>query len=80
MFRTGCTFVAAALLFGCSSVSKTYGGPKNGQGRIVVLWEKGYPDAFDHGYHVSLDNEPIGILKTGTSSMLIVPLAATSFL
>jgi hypothetical protein len=75
MFRTVCTFVAAALLFGCaatrdgldySSVSKTYGGPKNGQGRIVVLWEKGYPDALDHGYHVSLDNEPIGILKTGT--------------
>ena len=75
MFRTVCTFVAAAFLFGCaatrdgldySSVSKTYGGPKNGQGRIVVLLEKGYAGPFDHGYPVSLDNEPIGELKTGT--------------
>ncbi len=76
MFRTICTFVAAALLFGCaattrdgleySSVSKTYGSPKNGQGRIVVLLEKGYAGVFDHGYPVSLDNEPIGELRTGT--------------
>jgi hypothetical protein len=75
MFRNACTFAAAALLFGCAatrdgldyaSVSKTYGGPKNGQGRIVVLLEKGYAGAFDHGYPVSLDNEPIGELKTGT--------------
>jgi hypothetical protein len=75
MFRNVCTFVAAALLFGCAatrdgmdyaSLSRTYGVPKNGQGRIVVLLEKGYAGAFDHGYPVSLDNEPIGELKTGT--------------
>jgi hypothetical protein len=75
MFRNLSTLVAVALLFGCAatrdgldyaSVSKTYGGPKSGQGRIVVLWDKGFPDPFDHGYPVGLDNEPIGILKTGT--------------
>jgi Protein of unknown function (DUF2846) len=76
MFRTICTFVAAALLFGCaattrdgldySSVAKTYGGPKKGEGRIVVLLEKGYAGVFDQGYPVSLDNEPIGELRTGT--------------
>jgi hypothetical protein len=58
MFRTVCTFVAAALLFGCAatrdgmdyaSLSQTYGVPKNGQGRIVVLLEKGFAGAFDHG-------------------------------
>jgi hypothetical protein len=75
MYRTICAFVGAALLFGCAvtrdgidyaSISQTYGGPKNGQGRIVVLLEKGFAGAFDHGYPVSLDNEPIGELKTGT--------------
>ena len=75
MFRNLCTLVAAALLFGCAatrdgldyaSVSRTYGAPQKGQGRIVVLWDQGFNDALDHGYHVSLDNEPIGILRTGT--------------
>ena len=51
MFRNLCTLVAAALLFGCAatrdgldyaSVSKTYGGPQKGQGRIVVLWDQGF--------------------------------------
>jgi hypothetical protein len=65
--------IATTLLFGCArdgldfaSVSQTSGGPKNGQGRIVVLLEKGYGGVLDFGYPVSLDGEPMGELKTGT--------------
>jgi hypothetical protein len=75
MFRTVCTFVAAALLFGCaatrdgldySSVSKTYGGLKNGQGRIVLLRESAFVGSMDGGYPISLDGQSIGDLRTGT--------------
>ena len=52
--------------FGLCLGLETYGAPQKGQGRIVVLWDQGFNDALDHGYHVSLDNEPIGILRTGT--------------
>ncbi len=75
MFRTVGVVIAAAVLCGCAStrdgldfasVSQTYGGPKNGQARIVVLLEKGYAGPFDRAFPVSLDDEPIGQLKTGT--------------
>jgi hypothetical protein len=75
MLRSVWALIAASALFGCAgtrdgldyaSVSQAYGGPRNGQGRIVVLLEKGYAGPLDHGYPVSLDNEPIGELKTGT--------------
>jgi hypothetical protein len=75
MFRGVSGVIAAFVLCGCAStrdgldfaaISKTQGGPKGGQGRIVILLEKGYAGPFDRGYPVSLDNEPIGELKTGT--------------
>jgi hypothetical protein len=75
MARKVFALVATAVLFGCAagrdgldfaSVSRTSGGPKNGQGRIVVLLQKGYGGLLDYGYPVSLDGEPMGELKTGT--------------
>jgi hypothetical protein len=67
--------VVTAALSGCvtaregvdfASVSRTAGGPKAGQGRIVVLREAGYAGLIDYGYAVTLDGEPMGELKTGT--------------
>jgi hypothetical protein len=75
MFRNVCTFVAAALLFGCAgtregldfaAVSQMNGGPKKGQGRIVVLRETQVTGSMDGGYPVSLDGQPMGDLRTGT--------------
>jgi hypothetical protein len=76
MFRSVRASIATALLLsGCAStqegldfaaVSQTSGGPKNGQGRIVVLRETAFVGSMDGGYSVSLDGEPMGDLKTGT--------------
>jgi Protein of unknown function (DUF2846) len=75
MFRNGWAVIAAVLLFGCAdtregldfaAVSRTSGGPKNGQGRIVVLREITIVGSADGGYPVKLDGEPIGDLRTGT--------------
>jgi hypothetical protein len=73
MVRRVFVLVVMAALSGCAregldfaSVSQGSGGPKNGQGRIVVLLEKGYGGLLDHGYPVSLDGEPMGELRTGT--------------
>lgn len=66
--------IVSAALFGCvtaregadfASLSRTAGGPKAGQGRIVVFREAGYGGLFDFGYAITLDGEPMGELKTG---------------
>ena len=81
MFRNVCTFVAAALLFGCAgtregldfaAVSQT-NGPKNGQGRLVVLRESAFVGSMDGGYPLKLEGEPIGDLGTGTFLVRDIP-------
>jgi hypothetical protein len=75
MVRIVFVLATTVALFGCAatregfdfgSVSQTAGAPKNGQARVVVMWEKGYGGLFDQGYAIALDSESMGELKTGT--------------
>lgn len=75
MGRVTLLLLAAAVLFGCAptrdgaqfaSVTRTLGPPKAGHARIVVLRDKGFAGLVDYGYSVTLDNQPVGELKTGT--------------
>jgi Protein of unknown function (DUF2846) len=73
--RWGIVLIAAAALAGCAagrdgaefaSITQTLGAPKSGQARIVVMREKGFTGLVDSGYAVTIDNRPMGELKTGT--------------
>jgi hypothetical protein len=82
MFRNVWAVVAAASLLGCAdtkegldyaAVSQIKGGPKNGQGRIVVLRETQVVGSMDGGYPVKLDGQPMGGLRTGTFLVRDIP-------
>jgi hypothetical protein len=48
------------------AVTRSVGGPKPGNARIVVLRNKEFAGIIDAGWQVKLDGAPMGDLKTGT--------------